>query len=138
LPELRTRKQLTREQSSHTLRLQKIPEVANTKLDSVITDLVGKSGRAMIEAMIANETNPAKLAALADPWIKASPEQLREVVRGRVTDHHRFMLRLHLDQIDAANATIQEIDQQVTALITRMDQEVVAGQATRLHASCIG
>jgi transposase len=99
---------------SHTLRLQKILEVANTKLDSVITDLVGKSRRAMIEAMIADETNPAKLAALADPWIKASPEQLREVVRGRVTDHHRFMLRLHLDQIDAADATIQEIDQQVT------------------------
>ena len=57
----------------------------------------------MIEAMIADETNPAKLAALADPWIKASPEQLREALRGRVTDHHRFMLRLHLDQIDAAN-----------------------------------
>ena len=127
---LRTRKQLTRQQSSHTQRLQKILEVANIKLDSVITDLVGKSGRAMIEAMIAGETNPAKLAALADPRIKASPEQLREALRGRVTDHHRFMLRLHLDQIDAADATIQEIDQQVTAVITRMDQEVVAGQPT--------
>ena len=94
---------------SHTLRLQKILEVANTKLDSVITDLVGKSGRAMIEAMIAGEINPAKLAALADPRIKASPEQLREALRGRVTDHHRFMLRLHLDQIDAANATIASL-----------------------------
>ena len=94
---LRTRKQLTRQQSSHTQRLQKILEVANIKLDSVITDLVGKSGRAMIEAMIAGETNPAKLAALADPRIKASPEQLREALRGRVTVHHRFMLRLHLD-----------------------------------------
>ena len=127
---LRTRKQLTRQQSSHTQRLQKILEVANIKLDSVITDLVGKSGRAMIEAMIAGETNPATLAALADPRIKASPEQLREALRGRVTDHHRFMLRLHLDQIDAADATTQEIDQQVTAVITRMDQEVVAGQAS--------
>jgi transposase len=127
---LRTRKQLTRQQSSHIQRLQKILEAANIKLDSVITEIVGKSGRAMIEAMIAGETNPAKLAALADPRIKASPEQLREALRGRVTDHHRFMLRLHLDQIDAADATIQEIDQQATALITRMDQEVVAGQAT--------
>jgi hypothetical protein len=70
---LRTRKQLTRQQSSHTQRLQKILEVANIKLDSVITDLVGKSGQAMIAAMIAGETNPAKLAALADPRIKASP-----------------------------------------------------------------
>jgi transposase len=105
-------------------------EVANIKLDSVITDLVGKSGRAMIEAMIIGETNPAKLAALADPRIKASPEQLREALRGRVTDHHRFMLRRHLDQIDAADATIQKNDQQVSALTTRMDQEVAAGQAT--------
>jgi hypothetical protein len=63
----------------------------------------------MIEAMITGEINPAKLAALADPRIKASPEQLREALRGRVTDHHRFMLRLHLDQIDAANATIASL-----------------------------
>jgi transposase len=127
---LRTRKQLTRQQTRHTQRLQKVLEAANIKLDSVVTDIVGKSGRAMIEAMIARESDPVKLAALADRRIKASPDELREALRGRVTDHHRFMLRLHLDQIDAADTTIQEIDQQVTALITRMDQEVVAGQAT--------
>src|SRR6516164_6983071 len=58
---LRTRKQLVREQSSHVLRVQKTLEDANIKLDSVLTDLMGKSGRAMIEALIAGETNPAKL-----------------------------------------------------------------------------
>ena len=63
---LRTRKQLVREQSSHVLRVQKTPEDANIKLDLVLTDLMGKSGRAMMEALIAGETNPTKLASLAD------------------------------------------------------------------------
>jgi Transposase len=74
---LRTRKQLVREQSSHVLRVQKTLEDANIKLDSVLTDLMGKSGRAMIEALIAGETNPVKLAALADRRAKASHEGSR-------------------------------------------------------------
>ena len=60
---LRTRKQLVREQSSHVLRVQKTLEDANIKLDSVLTDLMGKSGRAMMEGLIAGETNPTKLVA---------------------------------------------------------------------------
>src|ERR1700730_12964047 len=72
---LRTRKQLVREQSSHMLRVQKTLEDANIKLDTVLSDLMGKSGRAMLEALIAGQTYPAKLASLADRRIKASPEQ---------------------------------------------------------------
>jgi transposase len=72
---LRTRKQLVREQSSHMLRVQKTLEDANIKLDLVLSDVMGKSGRAMIEALIAGETNPAKLAGLADRRVKASPEE---------------------------------------------------------------
>jgi len=112
---LRTRKQLVREQSSHVLRVQKTLEDANIKLDSVISDLMGKSGRAMLEALIAGETDPAKLARLAGPRLKASPAQLREAMRGRVTKNHRFLLRLHLKQIDALDAVILTIDQQVEA-----------------------
>src|SRR6201988_2806276 len=69
---LRTRKQLIREQSSHMLRVQKTLEDANIKLDSVLSDLMGQSGRAMIEASIAGETNPAKLASLANRRVRAS------------------------------------------------------------------
>jgi hypothetical protein len=112
---LRTRKQLVREQSSHVLRVQKILEDANIKLDSVLTDLMGKSGRAMLEALIAGETNPAKLASLADRRAKASPEEFREALRGRVTKHHRFLLRLHLNQIDALDAAMATVDAQVEA-----------------------
>jgi transposase len=112
---LRTRKQLVREQSSHVLRVQKTLEDANIKLDPVISDLMGKSGRAMVEALIAGETDPAKLASLAGPRLKASPTQLREALRGRVSKNHRFLLRLHLKQIDALDAAILTIDRQVEA-----------------------
>jgi hypothetical protein len=76
---------------------------------------MGKSGRAMLEALIAGETNPAKLAGLADRRVKASPEELREALRGRVTKHHRFLLRLHLNQIDALDAAMATLDAQVEA-----------------------
>src|SRR5262245_11272844 len=112
---MRTRKQLSREKSSHILRIQKTLEDANIKLDSVITDVMGLSGRKMIEALIAGQKNPAKLARLADHRVKASQETLREALRGRVTKHHRFLLRLHLNQIDALDAAISKIDQEVEA-----------------------
>src|SRR5499426_2266558 len=112
---LRTRKQLVREKSSHILRTQKTLEDANIKLDSVITDVMGLSGRKMIEALIAGERNPSKLARLADHRVRASQESLREALRGRVTKSHRFLLRLHLGQVDAIDAAIAEINQEVEA-----------------------
>jgi transposase len=112
---LRTRKQLTRERTSHIQRLQKTLEEANIKLDSVISDVIGASGRAMIEALIAGETDPLRLASLASSRIKASPAALGEALRGRVTRHHRFLLRLHLQQIDALDRAIAEIDKEVEA-----------------------
>jgi transposase len=112
---LRTRKQLVREKARHILRVQKTLEDANIKLDSVITEVMGMSGRAMIEALIAGESDPAKLASLANYRLKTSQEKLREALRGRVTKHHRFLLRLHINQIDALDAAIATIDQQVEA-----------------------
>jgi transposase len=112
---LRTRKQLTRERTSHVQRLQRTLEEANIKLDSAISNITGRSGRAMLEALIAGETDPAKLALLAGPRIKSPPEALREALRGRVRPHHRFLLRLHLQQIDALDRGIAEIDKEVEA-----------------------
>jgi transposase len=112
---LRTRKQLVRERSSHVQRLQKTLEDANIKLDSVISDVMGLSGRAMVEALIAGESHPDRLAQLAHRRIKAPPAALREALRGRVTRRHRFLLQLHLQQIDAIDAAIDQIDQEVDA-----------------------
>ena len=77
---LRTRKQLVREKASHTQRIQKTLEDGNIKLDSVISDVLGCSGRAMIEALIAGETDPAALAAL-NRRLKAPPDKLRAALR---------------------------------------------------------
>jgi len=112
---LRTRKQLVRERTSHVQRLQKTLEDANIKLDSMISDVMGVTGRAIIEALISGETDPERLASLAHRRVKASPRDLEEALRGRVTRHHGFMLRLHLQQIDALNGAIAEIDREVEA-----------------------
>ena len=114
---MRTRKQLVRERSSHVQRLQKTLEDANIKLNSVVTDIIGMTGRAMLAALIAGETDPGKLAALADYRIKAPPARLREALRGRIMKHHRFLLRLHLQQIDAIDTAVAEIDREVNERI---------------------
>ena len=112
---LRTRKQFVRERSSHIQRIQKTLEDANIKLDSVISDVSGVSGRRMIEALIMGQTNPLTLASLADRRLRASAEDLEAALVGRVTNHHRFLLRLHLDHLDAVDAAIVRIDQQIDA-----------------------
>ena len=110
---LRTRKQFVRERTGHTQRIQKTLEDANIKLDSVISNIVGISGRRMIEALIDGQAAPEALAALAHGRLQATPAELEASLRGRVTAHHRFMLRLHLDHLDALDAAIARIDKEV-------------------------
>jgi transposase len=119
---LRTRKQFVREQTRHVQRVQKTLEQGNIKLDSVISDIMGTSGRRMIEAMIAGESNPQVLAALADRRLKAKPDDLREALHGRLTETHRFLLGTHLKQWDELDAAIVAIDRQVDRLIGGMQQ----------------
>ena len=110
---LRTRKQLVREQASHVQRLQKTLEDANLKLASVLTDIMGLSGRAVLEALIAGETNPDRLLALVHPRVKAEPARLRAALTGRLTDRHRFLLRLHLGQYDTLAKALEAVDAEV-------------------------
>ena len=112
---LRTRKQIVRERSSHIQHIQKTLEDANIKLDSVVTNILGLSGRRIIEALIAGQTAPQAMATLAHRRLKATSDQLQASLDGRVTKHHRFLLKLHLDQIDAFDATIARIDEEVSA-----------------------
>jgi len=126
---MRTRKQLGREQTRHVQRIGKALEEANIKLTNVLSDLMGASGRRILEAMIAGVRQPHKLAALASPRIKATPKELYDALHGRLTDHHQFLLKLHLQQWDALDASIREIDREVDARIARIDQEVKSGRA---------
>jgi transposase len=112
---LRTRKQLVREQTRHTQRIHKTLEDANIKIESELSDVLGKSGRAMLNAIIAGETDPIRLAALAHPGVKSPQAKLQEALRGRVTAHHRFLLKLHLGQIDQLDGAIAAIDSEIEA-----------------------
>jgi transposase len=93
----RTRKQRVREVVQHTQRIHKTLEDANLKLSRVISDVVGTSRR----AIIAGQDDPEELLCSAGPRLKASRSEPREALRGHVRDHHRFLLELHLDQIEA-------------------------------------
>ena len=110
---LRTRKQLVREQASHVQRLQKTLEDGNLKLASVLSDILGVSGRAILEALSGGECDPDALLGLVRRGVKASPDTLRAALTGRVSERHRFLLRLHLRQIEALDGAIAEIDREV-------------------------
>jgi transposase len=105
----RTRKQIAREIVQHTNRIQKVLESANLKVTGLITDVLGVGGRAILDALVAGERDPKRLSQLA-PRVRAKPEQLEEALRGRVREHHRFMLKLHLTQVDALREAIEEIE----------------------------
>ena len=109
----RTRKQLVREKTQHVQRIQKTLEDANLKIASVVADIMGMSGRAMLDALVAGETDPEKLVALTRGRLKASRATLIEALRGRVTPHHRFMVRLHLQHIDALDRSITALEMEV-------------------------
>jgi transposase len=109
----RTRKQLVRERASHAQRVDKVLQDANIKLGSVLSDVMGTSGRAILAAIVDGVTDPKKLADLAHPRVKASRADLAAALRGRVTANHRFLLKLHLGQVDTLAAAIAEVDKEV-------------------------
>jgi len=106
----RTRKQLVREIAQHSQRIQKVLEDANIKVASVLSDVLGRSGRAMLAAIIAGEDKPERLADLAQGTARKKKSELVEALRGRVTDHHREMLTLHLDLIAALESALRQVD----------------------------
>jgi transposase len=109
----RTRRQLVHEVARHVLRIQKTLEDANLKLTQVMSDIVGVSGRAILNALIAGETDPERLADLTRGRLKATRADLLDALHGRVTDHHRFMIKLHLTQIDALETAVATIEMRI-------------------------
>jgi transposase len=120
----RTRKQLTREIIQHTNRIQKVLEDANIKLASAISNVLGKSGRAILEAIIAGESNPEKLLELCSGRLKASRKELIEALRGRVTAHHRFLLKLHLTQVDQLSSGMRELEARMGEVLAPFQEHV--------------
>lgn len=106
----RTRKQLMREVAQHAMRIQKVLEDANLKLGSVLSDVLGKSGRAILQALIAGESDPEKLADLAQGNARKKRAALVEALHGRIRNHHRGLLKVHLELVTALEHAVAEVD----------------------------
>jgi transposase len=123
----RYRTKLVQERVREIQRIQKLLEDAGIKLDSVATDVMGASSRDMLEALIAGERDPKKLAERARTQLRGKIPELRRAMLGRFDDHHALLLRMHLDHVDQLVAMERRLDEEVDRLMVPF-----AEAATRL------
>jgi len=111
----RARTAITRERSREAQRLEKLLEDAGIKLSAVASDILGVSGRAMLEALIAGDRDPARMADLARRRMRSKIPELTEALAGRFSAHHAFLARVHLNLIDQHTAAISQITERIEA-----------------------
>jgi transposase len=126
----RQRRQLIQTRASVANRIQKVLEDANIKLASVATNVLGVSGRAMLEALVAGQANPDALAELAQRKLRAKIPQLRLALHGRVTEHHRFLLRLLLDELKGLEELIERLSTRIAEVLPVPFGEAIQRLAT--------
>ena len=113
----RLRSDLTQERARHVQRLEKLLEDALIKLSTVATDIMGASGRDMVEALIAGQRDPKVLAELARGRMRGKRAALVQALTGRFNDHHAELARMLLDQIDALGVQIDRLTSRIEELI---------------------
>jgi transposase len=113
----RARTAITRERAREAQRLEKLLEDAGIKLSAVASDILGVSGRAMLEALIEGDRDPAALADLAKRRMRAKIPELTEALNGRFGEHHAFLARVHLDLIDRHTAAINKLTGRIEVMI---------------------
>jgi transposase len=109
----RYRKTLVQERTDEINRLQKVLETANVQRAAVASNVLGQSGRAMLEALIAGSSDEEALAELARGRLRAKRAELRQALNGRVTAHHRFLLKQILAHIDFLDAAVQAVEEEI-------------------------
>lgn len=120
---IRYRTSLIQERTREINRVQKVLEDANVKLASVATNVMGVSGRQMLEAIIAGVEDPEALAELAKGRLRAKIPQLERALVGRVRAGHRLLLRLHLEHIDDLNSKIENLNEEIDRQMIPFDPE---------------
>ncbi len=120
----RHRSNFVRERVNLVNRVQKVLESANIKLASVATDVMGVSGRAMLEALVAGNVSPEDMAELAKGRMRHKRDQLSRALEGRVKPHHQFILAELLAQIDSLDETIARFDRQIEEACRPFEQAV--------------
>lgn len=121
----RYRSSLVQERARAVNRLQKTLEDTHLKLGDVATDIMGKSARAMLEALLAGQTDPAVLANVARGRLKAKRAELERALTGVLKPHHRFLLREQLTPIETLDEAITQVRQEIEV---RMAPEEIAEQ----------
>ena len=121
----RQRSQLLGDRARVVNRVQKVLEDANVKLASVATDITGKSGRAILDALVEGELSPEQMAELVHKRMEAKKPLLREALAGKVTAHHRFMLRSLLEQVDHLDRMVASFDARVEEVMSPLEREAV-------------
>jgi transposase len=122
----RYRTSLVEERSAEVNRLQKTLEGANIKLAAVATDTLGKSGREMLEALVAGEAAPAAMAELAKGRMRGKIPELEQARTGRFAAHQRFLGARQLAHIDSLDALIAEVSAEIAARLRAADDAAVA------------
>lgn len=118
----RHRVTLVQERARIVNRLQKVLEHANIKLASVASDIMGVSGRQMLEAIVGGETNAAAMADLAKGRMRNKMEALEKALTGVVRPHHRFMIAEHLAHIDFLDEQVERVSDKIGQQIEAMSQ----------------
>ena len=119
---VRARKTLVQQRSQAINRVQKVLETANIKLSSVATDVLGKSGRDMIEALLAGVSDAPTLAELARGRLRAKLPALREALEGQVEETHRILLRHLLDQISFLDGEVERLHNEIDQRLSPYEQ----------------
>jgi transposase len=125
----RYRKTLVQERAQEVNRLQKVLEGANIKLSSVATDILGKSGRQMIEALITGSTEAEALADLARGRLRAKLPDLRRALEGRVQPQQQFLLKRILAHIDFLETSLQEVQREIEQHLESFEEAVTLAQS---------
>ena len=120
----RQRAKLTQQKAAVANRIQKVLEDTNIKIASLLSDLLGVSGRRILKSLIAGQSDNKQLLALVHPTVRAKKDDLTLALQGRVTDHHRFLLGELLDELEFLEQKIEKFEARIDQVGSPFEQAV--------------
>ncbi len=121
---MRYRRKLTESHTAESNRMLKLLETANIKLASVVSEVLGVSGRLMLRAILDGKSTPEEMANLAKRSMRKKIAQLALALDGRVTEHHRFLLGMQLDRVEQIERDIAKLDERIDSKVVPYEQHL--------------
>jgi transposase len=120
--------------ASFANRIQKVLEDANIKLGSVASDVLGVSGRHMLQALVEGQQDPQQLAGLAQGRLREKREELQLALEGHITDHHRFQLKFLLDFVEFGERQMSQLEAEIQRLLHEVEPGPIAPESAETEA----